>query len=120
MAGHDHSPSRWTSRTPVPPSHRSIRSVSSADAHGVGPGPGRTVSAVATSACTNGLGSVRPGVVLAPARRPWRTTASSHPPSAVGAAATSSATLVNAARRWPRAAARRNATSRSRYTAASS
>ena len=77
-------PSSSTSRVPGTSSQRSTHSISSALAHGVGPGPGRTVSAVATRASTNGRGAAPRGTMPAATRRPWRTTWIAQPPSRCG------------------------------------
>ena len=69
-----------TSRTSGRSSQASIRSVSSALAHGVGPGPGRTVSAVASRAASVVRGCVGGADVPAATSRPCRTTAISQPP----------------------------------------
>ena len=88
--------------------------VDAALAAGVGPSPGVTVSAVATSASMNGRGAAPCGARDAPASRPWRTTTRSHPPANPGFAATSSAQDASAVSRCIRAAVRRNTAARSR------
>ena len=77
VAGSAHPSDVYTSRVPSRSSQASTRSVSSALAHGVGPGPGRTVSALASSTSITGRGWVPGGDTPAATSRPCRTTASS-------------------------------------------
>jgi len=95
-----------------------MRVVSSTNAPANGAGSGSTVSAPSVIASTTGSGGTPRAAQPAAANRPWRITASCHPPAPSGAAATSSGSAARARVRWLRHNASMAAAVRSRRRAA--